>query len=62
MSGAFLLRNLFPEFRPQIQLVHALYEAAYIVAEDFAEGFVDLRRPRLAPKAVTELRFNHVES
>ena len=62
VSGAFILRNLFPKLRLQVQLVHALNQAADVVAKDFAQRLVDLRRAGLTPKRVTELRLNHVES
>ena len=47
----FRLRYFRPELRLQVQLIHRLDEAAYVVAEDFTEDFVDLRRPCLAPKS-----------
>ncbi|MBV9927905.1 MAG: hypothetical protein JOZ96_22990 [Acidobacteria bacterium] len=59
---AALLRNLFPELRAQVQLVHRLDKTADVVAEDFAEGFVDLRCAGLVLKRGTELRLCPTES
>jgi hypothetical protein len=49
-------RDLFPELRLKVQLVHRLNQTTDVVAEYLAQRFVDLRRAGLAPKAIPELR------
>ena len=55
------LSRLLPECRLNPQLIHTLNQAAEIVRQHLAQGFVDLRCAGLAAKAVAKLCLDHAE-
>lgn len=50
-----------PKLRFDIQLKHRLNQTAQVMAENFAECFVDLRGFGFTSQAVTEFGLNHAE-
>ena len=50
-----------PERRLYAEFVNGLDEAAHIMAQDFAQHFVDWRRVCLAPQLLPEFVPNHAE-
>ena len=53
--------RFIPECRFDPKLVNGLDKAAQIMTQHLAQHFVNLRRPRLAPQALTELAFDQAE-
>ena len=53
--------RLIPESRLYPKLVDALNNTAQVMAQDFAQHFVDLRRVRLTAEPFPEFRLNHRE-
>lgn len=53
--------RFIPERRLDAKFINGLNEAAQIMAQDFAQNFVNLRRAPLASEAFAELRLDHAE-
>ena len=56
------LSRPFPKRRFDAQLIDGLNDAAQVMSQHFAQGFVDLSRSRFAAEPVAKLRLDHAES
>lgn len=56
-----LLSCVNPKVWFDLQLKHTLYQATDIVAQNLAQGFVDLSSLSLAAERVAKLRLDHEE-